>query len=63
MKVIKVKDKVYNVNFCKHCSQDKIEYNDADEPWHDEQWICENCDSTYVIFNEDIATLVNRSIV
>lgn len=63
MRIVNIEDRVYNVNYCKHCLQDKIEYNGADKAWHDEQWICENCDSTYVIFNEDIATLVDGSVV
>jgi hypothetical protein len=45
----------YEVDSCTHCHNDTVEYNSADEPWHDEQWICGVCYSTFVIFNEQIA--------
>ncbi len=57
MKTIVVDNVIYEVNPCKHCKKDEIEYNPADEPWHDEQWICSFCCSTYVIFNEEIAKI------
>lgn len=57
MKTIVVDNVIYEVEPCKHCKKDEIEYNPADEPWHDEQWICSFCCSTYVIFNEEIAKI------
>jgi hypothetical protein len=55
MRKIIVNDKVYEVNPCLHCGEDTIEYVNADEPWHDEYWSCSSCDSSYVIFNNEIA--------
>jgi hypothetical protein len=55
MRKIIIEDTIYEVNPCLHCGEDLIEYNHSDEPWHDEQWICSNCCSTYVIFNKEIA--------
>jgi hypothetical protein len=58
MKIVEVGEKKYEVQSCLHCKRDEIEYNPADEPWHDEQWICSFCCSTYVIFNDEIAKKV-----
>jgi len=55
MKLIKVEDKIYEVKPCLHCKKDEIEYCEVDPPFSDEKWACDNCDSTYVIFNTEIA--------
>ena len=55
MKLIKVEDKIYEVKPCLHCKKDEIEYVEQDPPFNDEKWACNYCDSTYVIFNTDIA--------
>ena len=55
MRKIIVDDKIYEVNPCLHCGEDVIEHIPSDEPWHDEYWGCPSCDSSYVIFNKEIA--------
>ena len=55
MKKIIVKKKVYEVGPCLNCGEDKIKHCKANDPWSDEHWICTECDSTYAIFNKDIA--------
>ena len=55
MKLIKVEDKIYEVKPCLHCKKDEIEYVEQDPPFNDEKWACNYCDSTYVIFNKEIA--------
>ena len=55
MKLIKVEDKIYEVKPCLHCKKDEVEYCPEDEPWNTEKWACDNCGSTYVIFNTEIA--------
>ena len=55
MKLIKVEDKIYEVKPCLHCKRDEIEYSPEDLPWNSDNWTCDYCDSTYVIFNTDIA--------
>lgn len=32
---------------CPHCENADLTWVPADEPWHDEQWQCPSCDSTY----------------
>ena len=55
MKTIRVdEERTFEVMPCTHCGRDTIEYNPADEPWHDEQWFCDSCYSTFVIFNDEI---------
>ena len=58
MKLIKVEDKIYEVKPCLHCKKDEIEYIEQDPPFSDEKWACDYCDSTYVIFNDEIAEYV-----
>ena len=55
MKLIKVEDKIYEVKPCLHCKKDEIEYVEQDPPFNDDGWYCNYCDSTYVIFNKEIA--------
>ena len=55
MNLIKVEDKIYEVKPCLHCKKDEIEYAPEDLPWNTDKWVCDYCDSTYVIFNTDIA--------
>lgn len=55
MRLIKVEDKIYEVKPCLHCKKDEIEYAPEDLPWNTDKWVCDYCDSTYVIFNTDIA--------
>jgi hypothetical protein len=56
MHIVELEDgRKYEVESCTHCHNDTVEYNPADEPWHDEHWICGVCYSTFVIFNEQIA--------
>jgi hypothetical protein len=55
MKLIKVEDKIYEVRPCLHCKKDEIEYSPEDLPWNTDGWYCDYCDSTYVIFNTEIA--------
>ena len=55
MKLIKVEDKIYEVKPCLHCKKDEIEYSPEDLPFNTDGWYCDYCDSTYVIFNKEIA--------
>lgn len=55
MKLIKVEDKIYEVKPCLHCKKDEVEYVEQDLPFNNEGWACNYCDSTYVIFNTEIA--------
>ena len=32
---------------CPHCENADLTWVPADEPWHDDQWQCPSCDSTY----------------
>jgi hypothetical protein len=58
MKTVTTDNGTYEVNSCPHCKNDTIEYCPPDEPWNTEKWACSHCDSTYVIFNKEIAKLV-----
>ena len=60
-KIIKLDDsRKYEVSPCPHCENDTIEYCYPDEPWNTEKWACSYFDSTYVIFNKEIAKLVEN---
>jgi hypothetical protein len=60
MKTVITDSGTYEVNPCPHCKNDTIEYCPPDEPWNTEKWACNYCDSTYVIFNIEIAKLVEN---
>jgi len=55
MKLIEVGNKIFEVKPCLHCKKDEIEYSPEDLPWNTDGWYCDNCTSTYVIFNKEIA--------
>ena len=55
MKKVFVGKDIYEVDRCLNCGEDKLEYSPANEPWTNEHWQCTECDSTYALFNEEIA--------
>jgi hypothetical protein len=55
MKKVFVNKDIYEVSRCLHCGEDTIEYAFEVSPWQTEHWICEECDSTYSLSNEEIA--------
>lgn len=55
MKILEGSGIRYEVNPCPHCKKDDIKYSESNEPWNNEHWYCSSCDSTYPIFDEQIA--------
>lgn len=55
MSIIEIKNNRFEIQPCKNCESDKVEYVAAYEPWYNAHLMCTECDSTFPLFDEEIA--------